>query len=524
MRGKILIVVIAAVALFAGGAPAPAPARGGAEIVRTDAGLLRGTVHDGYRTFEGVPYAAPPTGERRWRAPQPVARWRGVRSAEAPGAACKQNGLGFGQPTSGDEDCLYVGVTTPLDGRGHHPVLVFLPGGGFQTGSGSLYDPHRLAVQGGVVVVTVNYRLGVFGYLGLPGLAGSGTFGLQDQQAALRWVRRNAAAFGGDPGTVTLAGQSAGGMSVCAQLTSPATAGLFQRAIIQSGSCLTDWPAELFLPNVAAGSQWASVAEVRREGTRLAERLGCRGDAPACLRSQPAETLLRETEGTGLKAFVDPAYGTPVLPRKPADALRAGAFHRVPVLSGGNLDEHRAFVAALDLAGPVTAERYTAVLRAAFGGDADRVLAEYPVAAYPSPGLAWAAVATDRIWACPTLAGNRLLARHNPTYAYEFAERDGPNPGLGYPWGAYHGAELPYLFDVTYLPDTAPPALAGEMVGAWALFAATGRAGWPRFGAGAAIPYTRILATGASGGADVAAEHHCGLWSRISAPERSSTS
>ncbi|SNY47758.1 carboxylesterase/lipase family protein [Paractinoplanes atraurantiacus] len=502
MGAKTLAVAALAASLLTGGPAAPPSAvADGKAVVRTHAGLIRGVVHDGYRTFGGVPYAAAPTGERRWRAPQPVVPWRGVRAADAPGEACAQNAPGLGQPSSGAEDCLYADVTTPLDGRRGHPVMVWLHGGGFQNGSGSLYDPHRLAERG-VVVVTINYRLGVFGYLGLPGLAGSGTFGLQDQQAALRWVRRNVAAFGGDPGNVTLAGQSAGGMSVCAQLTSPGSAGLFQRAIIQSGSCLTDWPAELFLPNIGSGSQWAPVDDVERAGTQLAATLGCQDDVLACLRSQTSEALLRETQGTGLRAFVDPAYGTSVLPREPADALKEGIFHRMPVLSGSNLDEHRAFIAGLDAAAPVTAERYAEVLRAAFGDQEPQVLALYPAAAYPSPGLAWAAVATDRIWACPTLAGNRLLARKNPVYAYEFAERDGPNPGYGLPWGAFHGAELPYLFDVTYLDGAAQPELAARMVGTWARFAATGRTQWPVF------PFVETLATDKGS----AVEHHCGFW------------
>ncbi|GGQ52574.1 carboxylesterase/lipase family protein [Couchioplanes azureus] len=491
-----------ATTLITGAAPATA---GNPAIVRTDAGLVRGTLHDGYRTFHGIPYAAPPTGDLRWRPPQPVAPWPDVREADAPGPACKQNSPGHGGPRSGAEDCLYLNVTTPLGKPHRRPVVVWLHGGSFQTGSGGMYDAHRLAVRGDVVVVTVNYRLGVFGFLGLPGLAGSGTFGLQDQQAALRWVRRNAAAFGGDPRNVTLAGQSAGGLSACAHLASPAAAGLFDRAVLQSGPCLTDWPAELSYPDVEAGSPFSPVADVRRAGAELAATLHCGADVAACLRAQPADALLQHTEGVGLDAFLNPAHGTALLPRHPADALRAGAFHRVPVLSGNTRDEHRGMIAFVEAGSPVTAERYAAVLKAAFGDRAGQVAAAYPVEAYASPAQAWAAVATDRIWACPTLAGNRLFARHTPTFAYEFAEGQGP-------WGAYHGSELPYLFDVAPLPPPAGPALAEEMIDAWSRFAATGGAGWPRLRPGAATPYVRTLATGASGGVDLAAEHRCGLW------------
>ncbi|GAA4608432.1 carboxylesterase family protein [Actinoplanes octamycinicus] len=496
------IAVLAAALL----APATPTAASSADVVRTDAGVIRGVDHDGYRTFEGIPYAAPPTGDLRWRAPQPVTPWPGVRPATSAGPACAQ--LPADPESPSGEDCLYLNVTAPRDGRTRRPVVVWLHGGSFQTGSGGMYDAHRLAVRGGAVVVTVNYRLGVLGYLGLPGLAGSGTFGLQDQQAALRWVRRNAAAFGGDPGNITLAGQSAGGMSVCAQLTSPGAAGLFQRAIIQSGSCLVDWPAELFYPNVGAGSQWSPVAAVRSAGERLAAGFGCGADAIGCLRGQPVAALLDATPGVGLKAFATPAYGTGVLPHHPAEALRRGAFSRVPVLSGSNLDEHRGFLAGLQ----VTPDQYAGMLRTAFGERAGQVAAAYPVSSYPTPALAWAAVATDRIWACPTLAGDQLLARRTPTYAYEFAERHGPAPSTGYPWGAFHGAELAFLFDTWWLAGTPQPELADRMIDIWSRFAATGRTDWSRFKSDASV---RAIAAGVDGDVDLGREHHCGLWKSL---------
>ncbi|MEV4639918.1 carboxylesterase family protein [Actinoplanes sp. NPDC049548] len=490
---------------------APAAADGSGDVVRTDAGPIRGTVTAGHRSFQGVPYAAPPDGERRWRAPQPVQPWRAVRPAVEAGPDCAQNSPFPGGPQSGQEDCLYLNVTTPVHTGAPVPVVVWLHGGSFQTGSGSWYDPRRLAEQGGVMVVTVNYRLGVFGFFGLPGLPGSGTFGLQDQQAALRWVRRNAAAFGGDPGNVTLAGQSAGGQSVCSHLTSPSAAGLFDRAIIQSGSCLTDWPSGLFLPGLPAGSPWSPVAEVARAGDRLAAEpgIGCPAGRArlACLRAAKPAALLRATEGTGVDAFLTPAYGTALLPQQPAKALRAGAFHRVPVLSGGNRDEHRGLVGVHEATtAPVTAEGYRAILTKAFGDQARRVERAYPAAAYGSPGLAWAAVATDRIWACPTAAGNRLLARRTPTYAYEFAERHGPAPDDTYPWGAYHGAELPFLFDVTWPPGEPQRDLAARMVTTWARFAATGGVDWN------VVPDTRALP---GGRVDVEAEHRCRFWASV---------
>jgi para-nitrobenzyl esterase len=485
-------------------------------VVRTDRGLVRGVIGDGVRTFHGIPYAAPPTGHRRWRAPQPAAAWPGVRDAGRPPERCAQNPI-FGPP-AGTEDCLYLDVTTPAT-TGRRPVLVFVHGGSFQNGSGADYDATRLARRGGLVVVTINYRLGVFGYLGLPGLAGSGTFGLQDQQAALRWVRRNAAAFGGDPANVTLGGESAGAESVCAHLTSPSARGLFDKAVLQSGSCLTDWPAGLFLPKIGAGSSFSPRATVERTGSALAARLGCPAGRPlACLRGLDPVRLLTETAGTGVEAFTTPAYGTALLPEAPATAVRAGRAMRVPVLAGNNRDEHRAIIGVVEIIqGHYTAADYEAVLRTAFGDDAPRVAARYPVSAYGTPGLAWAAAATDRIWACPALTTQRLLARRAPVYAYEFAERHGPALTDSYPWGAAHGYELPYLFDVAgFLTAGAiQPGLAAEMIDSWARFAATGRAPWPAVKPGERAPWARVFTAGHSGLIDVGAEHQCGFWSMI---------
>ncbi|MEV7021777.1 carboxylesterase family protein [Kitasatospora sp. NPDC093558] len=477
------------------------PASAATPIAVTDAGRINGTGHDGYRTFQGIPYASPPTGDLRWRDPQPVTPWSGVRDATAPGNRCPQG-------TTGDEDCLYLNVTTPQNAH-HRPVVVWLHGGSFTGGAGSDYDPHRMAVDSDVVVVTVNYRLGLYGYFGYPGLAGSGDFGLADQQAALRWVRRNAAAFGGDPQNVTLAGQSAGGMSICSQLTSPAAAGLFDKAIIQSGSCLIDYPKALFWPTMPAGSPWTSRTAVEAAGSALGTALGCTDID--CLRHKPA-VQLRDHLGQ----FTKPTYGTPLLPTEPAQALRDGHFQRVPVLQGGTRDEHRGFAAVLNLGHPMTEQGYHDLLVQSFGVQADAVEERYPPGDYPSPAVAWATVATDRIWSCPTLASDRLLARHTPVYAYEFADRTAPvSAGLppGFPYGAYHASELPYLFDVAGLPTTLDAdqhRLAERMIRDWTLFATTGHP-WQRFDheGGEAHNFT----TGEGPWAvDLDDEHNCDLW------------
>lgn len=235
------------------------------------------------------------------------------------------------QPVSEHEDCLYLNVTTPRrPGRGK-PVVVWLHGGAFQFGAGSDYGAGRMAALGDVVVVTVNYRLGAFGFLAHPELAGSGNYGLADQQAALRWVRRNAAAFGGDPGNVTIAGESSGARSVCAHLVAPASQGLFHRAVVQSEPCtMVDWPATDGTPEAEPPGFPRSRAVAERQGVRYAEALGC-ADV-ACLRGKtPAELL-------GTPEWFAPTHGTAVLPVDPAVA---GWVARVPVLHGITRDEYR---------------------------------------------------------------------------------------------------------------------------------------------------------------------------------------
>jgi len=250
-----------------------------ATTVRTHDGPVRGAAHDGYRTFEGVPYAAPPVGGLRWAPPRRATPWSAVRDATRPASACPQP-AGEVPGGSTDEDCLHLNVTTPDDAgpARPRPVIVWLHGGGFTTGAGSSYDAHRMATRGDVVVVTVDYRLGALGFLAHGGLPGSGTFGLADQQAALRWVRAEIGAFGGDPQNVTLAGESSGGYSVCAQLASPTATGLFDRAIIESGPC-TGRPDRPFAPSSVPQST------ARAVGADFTAKVGCGSarDAMACL-------------------------------------------------------------------------------------------------------------------------------------------------------------------------------------------------------------------------------------------------
>lgn len=521
--------------LAAAGTPPAAGAAPGAgrPVVETDRGAVRGRAHGAYDTFEGIPYAAPPTGPLRWRLPEPAPAWPGVRDAGAPGSRCVQlPPLGPGGP-SGSEDCLFLNVTAPpeRDRQAPRPVMVWFHGGGFQNGAGDPYRPDRLAVRGDAVVVTVNYRLGIFGLFGHPELGGAPDFALADQQAALRWVRANARRFGADPRNVTVFGESAGALSVCAHLVSPASAGLFHRAVVQSGSCSTTMPPRSLLPTLGTYEPFTPERNTVGAGAAAAVRLGCgrpADGAPAagaagavdCLRRLDARTLATPEL---MQRFSLVSYGNAALPTEPRRALREGRFHRVPVVQGTTRDEMRVFLGQTLAAFPVPdPAAYRARLEQSFdAGTARAVEAQYPAAAYPTPAVALATLLSDASFTCPSLRDGEALARHVPTYAYLFADGDAPNatglaevPGL--PYAASHGFELPYLF--TSVPLAAPQReLADRMTGYWTAFARTGvpaadgAPAWPQYRSPASV-LNLAPGTGGIRTVDARAAHHCALW------------
>ncbi|MFI6517063.1 carboxylesterase/lipase family protein [Spirillospora sp. NPDC050679] len=489
----------AAVQVPAAASPAP--------TVRTQNGTLRGSTEAGADRFLGVPFAAPPVGPLRWRPPQPAPRWKGVREAtQAPVRCVQQTTL----PTS--EDCLHLNVYTPpgaARGGKRYPVMVYLHGGSLVSGTGSVYDPTEMT-RNGVVVVTVNYRLGALGFLAHPGL-GAGNYGLMDQQAALRWVQRNIAGFGGRPGKVTIFGESAGGLSVLSHLASPGSAGLFSAAINQSGAYA------LKLPTRAAAE---------RQGAAFATAAGCADQSAACLRSLPVSAIVAKQGGSAL-----PTVDGRVLPRSLDEAFARGDFHRVPVMNGTTHDESTYFIAAnYDLAGrKVTADGYVRGIQdMAFvsAEAAERVAEAYPLSAYPSPASALSAVATDANFACPALEVDSRLAGRVPLYAYEFSDPNPPQLYLGpvsFPYGAYHASELQYLFKVgnAVRPGALSPEqqrLAATMRRHWTSFATAhvpaGARTWPRH-----TPSDRRMISYAPPASTVvggfAADHKCALWSSV---------
>ncbi|MFJ9041676.1 carboxylesterase/lipase family protein [Streptomyces sp. NPDC102406] len=491
--------------------------------VHTRSGWVRGRHTPEGRQFLGIPYAEPPVGALRWREPRPVRPWPGVRAATDFGDRCVQTASwdpGYEDPTY-TEDCLHLNVYAP-DGSTRRPVMVWLHGGGLTAGAGADIVPDTFARATGTVVVTVNYRLGAMGFLAAAGLdrqasdGVSGNFGLQDQQLALRWVRADIARFGGDPDRVTVAGESAGGRSVCTQLASPTGRGLFRAGIIESGA----------YGDCAARTRQSAVAS----GAAFAARLGCTSEPVVeCLRGKPARAILEAQGGFDW----GPVAGGAFLPEQPAAAIAAGRSARVPVLNGANQDEGRLFAyGAYDGQGrPLTAEAYPKALVDAFGPEAGaRALTAYPLSDYPSPTYAYAAAAGDQLMACPALRLDRRLARSGlPVHAYEFADRTSPpfasirEAGRTFDFGATHVNEVQYLFKhfglVTPL-DPEQRVLARRMVQYWGSFV---RGSVPRADGAPAMPDQRVapgrtlsLRTASVGGITLSPtihrDHHCTLW------------
>jgi para-nitrobenzyl esterase len=449
--------------------------------VMTADGALAGRRQDGVDVYRGIPFALPPLGAWRWRPPQPVPPWRGVRDAGKFAPACMQQGVSMPgeDPPAVSEDCLYLNLWAPPRRAGQRlPVIVWIHGGGYVNGSASmpLYHGDRLARKG-VVVVTIAYRLGALGFLAHPALSAespqhsSGNYGLMDQIAALKWVRRNVAAFGGDPDRVTIAGQSAGAMAVSALLTSPRARGLFQRAIAQSGG--------IFEPLQLAPGYLLANAE--RDGASYMASLGAAN--PEAMRRLPADRF------SGAGRISHPVIEPDVLPLSPYDAYVQGAYRDLPLLLGSNSEEARSLIDAA----AVRADRFEADITASVGALPAALVAAYPHATDEQARDSRLGFERDLRFGWDMWAWARLAQRgRSPVYYYSF-ERRPPFPAdtVYAGWGASHFAELWYMFDqlgqAPWTWDAADHALAETMSSYWVNFAATGDPNgggaprWPMF-------------------------------------------
>lgn len=503
-----------------------AAAAGDGSVVSVSGGALRGSVTSTYRAFFGIPYAAPPVGGLRWKPPAAAPAWAGTRDATAPRSFCSQGGFDpSGNPILlGSEDCLFLNVYTPAPASPttRLPVMIWLHGGAFSAGAGSVFDASVLTKKANAIVVTLNYRLGALGFLAHPAMTAenrdnSGNYGLLDQQAAMRWVQTNISAFGGDPSKVALFGGSAGGASVWANVASPRAAGLFGRAIVQSGPDTT-----------------GTLAANETLGSTFASNVGCTGsnaNVAACLRSLPVGALIGAQAALPpgpMGVTFKPTTGGAVLPQPAKTAILTNTANRVPILQGTNRDEGRLFAALMfDFRGtPLTAQSYTAVVTQMFGPAAPLVLSQYPAGSTPS--LAFGALMTDMGFACPARTINRAAATTYSVYAYEFDDPNAPvdftpyglPPGTPapFPMGSYHGAEVPYIFrsaSASTFMTSAQLALSDKMIQYWASFAANGvpqgTPAWSRY----VLQTDQVQSlkpNGVAATTQFAADHKCAFW------------
>ena len=491
-----MAIVAAALSLAA---PAAHAAGAAPSEVRVESGAVRGAVADGVLSFKGIPFAAPPVGALRWRAPQPAPRWTGVRPATTYGHDCMQKPFPSDAAPLGTEpaeDCLVVNVWRPAAAKpGKLPVMVWIYGGGFVNGGSSpeVYSGSQFAKHD-VVLVSFNYRLGRFGFFAHPALTSSvpageplGNYGYMDQLAALKWVQRNIAAFGGDPGNVTVFGESAGGGSVHMLLTSPMAKGLFHKAVVESGGGRGP-----LLPMRRVAEDQAGVPSAQSVGVAFAKANGIEGEGPqalAALRALPAEKVVDGLNMASMGGARGTYVGGPILDGKvvveaPDQAYRAGRGAKVPIMIGANsADIGFSFARSLD------------EVFAPFGPQAAEARRAYDPDNTGDLRAIGARVAMDRAMIEPARLTAKLFAAHGlPAYEFRFSY---VAESMRKTWvtGAPHATEIPYVFDTVaakygkaLTEQDAAVARAANLY--WANFAKTGSPGgtglpdWPRYDPG----------------------------------------
>jgi para-nitrobenzyl esterase len=441
-------------------------------VVTTD-GPIAGFHRDGVVQFRGIPYAAPPVGNLRWRPPQPHAKWAATLDAVSFGDTCVQNQPGLFAKPSLTENCLYLNVYTPGNYASkpeHRGVLVWFYGGAMTAGESNDYDGTKLAKMGDTVVVTVNFRVGFLGFFAQSALDGEGhafgNYGTMDQQFALRWIQRNIAKFGGDPKRVTIFGQSGGATAVMTDLVSPTAAGLFQRLINESGTHITATP----LP----------AAEAR--GAALVTKAGC-AQAPDVMQCMRALTPL-QILSLGLPTPNFFVLDGNIITGDPYEQYKSGKFNHVPIMTGLVADEQAFFLPEISGGPPVplTVSDLNDFVNSFGTENAAGINKVYPLESYPSPSEAEIAMA-EGSKACIARTFDREWSQYVPVYAYRFDDETAPSyfPPVSYPTRAFHTSELEYLFVLFHggqgTPHPLNPAqthLSDQMVAYWSTFARTG--------------------------------------------------
>jgi len=464
------------------------------EVVKLDSGLISGLLQGGTWTYLGIPYAKPPVGDLRWKLPEAPKAWSGIRRCTKYGPSCPQpqTEASVGRMA---EDCLYLNVWTPAkEPSDKLPVMVWIHGGAYVTGSGSepTYNGLNLSKQG-VIVVTINYRLGPFGFMAHPLLSKespkgtSGNYGLLDQVEALNWVQRNIQAFGGDPGRVTIFGESAGGQSVNILLVSPLSKGLFQRAISESGP---QWHFGLLVP-------FTPLKEAEKKGEQFAAELGCdkAKDPVAAMRAKKPDELIQTwgwtatemviPDGIQFQAVVDGWF----LPDRPEVLFKAGKQHDVPVLIGSNKNEGAPFAGLAQSKGTTVAE-YKARVLGTIGELAPEVLTMFPADTDEQAYIAIANLLTQMDFASfPRFICESVAKTKSKAYLYQFTRV--PPTKYGALLGCYHSCEMPYVFGNFVMSDGYKQEdldLSMVMMGYWTGFASSGdpngggRPAWPYYG------------------------------------------
>ena len=473
-----------------------APAHAAITQAKTTAGQVQGEAVDGIGEFKGIPFAAPPVGDLRWKAPQPVQPWQGVRKTVAFGPACMQGPIlaQMGSTATVSEDCLYIDVWTPADAPTDKlPVIAWIYGGGFNSGATSvpMYDGANFAKQG-VVFVSLSYRVGPFGFLATPALSaesghGSGNYGLFDLVAGLRWVHDNIAQFGGDPAKVTIMGHSAGSMAVSELVASPLTRGLFRAAIGESG-------ADFAPPGAFAGTTQQTLGEAEAAGETFLESLGAHNLAEA--RALPADKVEAAQRNPGAPRFFPPLDGYVLTASEYALWQRHG-YNDVPLLIGTTSDEAAVFGGRRT----VTPDAFEKQVRDGYGNHADAVLAAYSHATDAQASRASKDLASDTMfhWNMFTWATLQAQTGKSPAYAYWFNR-----PTAADPDGSGHGSEVPLVFANEDHRAGRPAwtdedrALSRELQSYWVNFAKTGDPNgpglprWPKFQPGK----TTVMALG----------------------------